>query len=260
MATTPRGIVTPDSGDGYSLTVDLAAMADTIDDALDAVDVSADVTTTQGDITDLETAMDLRAYQEYRPANAAALAALTGMRADDIAVQLDTRARYTYSGTAWVRDPGVIVSGTFTAAATVTSEGWSGFQKYEIEFDIPTASTANELTLQLRAAGATLAANYDTEIAQASAGTASAAEAYGQPTVTMGPGARTDKHVTIRLSNLNAADRTFGESLYGGKNSGANAAIVNRVFWHTAATACDGVILTASTGTITGTYVVRGIY
>jgi len=37
MAVTQRGIWTPDSGDDYALTTDLAAMADTIDDALEEV-------------------------------------------------------------------------------------------------------------------------------------------------------------------------------------------------------------------------------
>lgn len=37
MAVTTRGVWTPDSGDDYALTTDLAAMADTIDDAIDAV-------------------------------------------------------------------------------------------------------------------------------------------------------------------------------------------------------------------------------
>ncbi|MCK9597819.1 MAG: hypothetical protein M0R06_02185 [Sphaerochaeta sp.] len=211
-------------------------------------------------IADLTSVTAVRALYTYRPADAAALAALTGMRAGDGAIQVDTGVEYRYSGTAWKRIPGdVVASGTFTTAATVTIDGLTGFDEYEIVFDIPTVSTANAVTGNLRAAGVTLSANYDAQSLTGAATAVAAAEVYGQTSWAFSNGNRTDKHITIRLSRLNEAVRTAGSMTALEKNAGSAAVNINRSIWHTAATACDGIIITASTGTITGTYIVRGL-
>ena len=77
MATTARGILTPDAGGGYNYTVDMAAMATSIDN------------------------MPTAQIYQYRPANLAARNALTGMRAGDLAYQVDTDITYRYVGAAW---------------------------------------------------------------------------------------------------------------------------------------------------------------
>ena len=135
MATTPRNIWTPDSGDGYNLTVDLAAMADTIDDALDDIDVTTDFATAEADIATLQSDMttaqgdidDLQAVTEiyhYRPADSAALAAITGMRIGDLAYQVDTDTLYRYSGSAWVAwESGWITWATAPTNITVGTGG-----------------------------------------------------------------------------------------------------------------------------------------
>lgn len=94
--TSPDSIWTPDSGDEYALTVDLAAMADSIQD----------VFTDNGRI--------------YKWANATARAAQTGMTEGDLGDQADTNEIYRYSGSAWQ-----LVGGLPTTAPATAFSGWS---------------------------------------------------------------------------------------------------------------------------------------
>lgn len=98
MATTsPDNIFSPDAGDAYALTSDLDAMADSVQTALTDLrsDIPADLSS---DITALENTNQIYGY---RPADSSALAAVTGMRLGDRALQVDTGIHFRYDGSAW---------------------------------------------------------------------------------------------------------------------------------------------------------------
>ena len=125
MATTTRGIETPDLGTAYNPPVDLAHMADTIE-AMAQKAANYGVGTTAQRTASLalfpdgakwyDTTLSAE-YQRvagawvvvpaadtynYRWANAAARAAQTGMAAGDKGFQTDTAVEYKYVGTTWV--------------------------------------------------------------------------------------------------------------------------------------------------------------
>lgn len=126
MATTTRGIVTPDLGTAYNPPVDLAHMADTIE-AMAQKAANYGVGTTSERTAALasfpagalwyDTTLSAEyrkvagtwvanapvsdAYN-YRWADAAARAAQTGMVAGDVGYQTDTSVEYKYNGTNWI--------------------------------------------------------------------------------------------------------------------------------------------------------------
>lgn len=167
MATTPRGIVTPDSGDPYNYIVDLATMADTIDDAIGDVDVSADIPTIQNDISALQTATGVK---NYRWADATERAAQTGMEEGDRGYQEDTGLDYYYDGSNWLvnlpglnlvtpssvagsgatlQGRGVVVLSSVTGAVGIEGVFTSRFRNYRVLMDLTTSANV-VLGLQLR--------------------------------------------------------------------------------------------------------------
>lgn len=96
--TSPDNIFSPDAGAPYALTEDLAALADSVQDALTAR---------------LDTPGTHEIYS-YRWADSTARNAETGMRAGDYGYQVDTGFSYFYNGSAWV------VSSTGVGAASLT--------------------------------------------------------------------------------------------------------------------------------------------
>lgn len=83
--TSPDNIFSPDAGDDYALTADLAAVADSVQLA---------ITTRFDDLGPQE-------LYSYRWANSTERGAETGMRAGDSGCQVDTGVKYRYSGSAW---------------------------------------------------------------------------------------------------------------------------------------------------------------
>ena len=125
MATTTRGIETPDLGTAYNPPVDLAHMADTIEAMAQkaanyGVGTTSERTAALADFSDGAKWYDTTLSAEYRRvagawvvvpaadtynyrwANAAARAAQTGMAAGDKGFQTDTAVEYKYVGTTWV--------------------------------------------------------------------------------------------------------------------------------------------------------------
>lgn len=85
---------------------------DRIATGMDRISAAGSAAQAQGDAVRAEVAADAaqaaadaiiaEGNWDYRPANAAALAAITGMTSGQTAIQLDTMAVYQYSGSAWV--------------------------------------------------------------------------------------------------------------------------------------------------------------
>lgn len=93
--TTPDNIDSPNAGDTYGYVVDMGALADSV-----------------------QTALNSRQNYDYRWAAAANRTAQTGMRINDLGYQIDTDTVYRYDGSAW-RD--WISSGTYTPTFTNVS-------------------------------------------------------------------------------------------------------------------------------------------
>lgn len=156
MATTsPDNIWTPDSGDDYALTVDLAAMADTVQDALTARPVN------------------------YRVLTNAQRLALTGPALfEGLTVWTsDTKIEWLYTGGAWVDQtrgltvvrPASVVGGTVQAdgsvnfnAMTVSLNGvfTSRFREYQVHYRTSAKTIADGISLRLRASGTDSNSNY----------------------------------------------------------------------------------------------------
>lgn len=155
MATTvPDGIWTPDDGTAYNLPVDLAAMADSVQSALNNVRTSGN-------------------QQFYGPA--AAIGTVTGMKRGDTYQESDGNfILWRYSGTNWLTDetgsylirPTSVVGGVmsangsvaFTNSAAVSLNGvfTSRFQSYELQWSISsrTSSGGNAVEgIRLRSGG-----------------------------------------------------------------------------------------------------------
>lgn len=96
--TSPDDIWTPDAGDDYALTTDLAAMADTIQDAITANRVN------------------LKGLDSTRPANGSA-----GLTAGMSWYSTDTGVTWRYSGSAWFIEYRPL--GTYTATVTGITAG-----------------------------------------------------------------------------------------------------------------------------------------
>lgn len=106
MATTPRGIFSPDDPDAYDLTVDWAATADSVDSALD----------------DLEARVP-----NLGLSRAGTDAARTALAGADLVPGLefwttDTRLSWRYDGAKWIVAPGQIL-GQMESSASPTASG-----------------------------------------------------------------------------------------------------------------------------------------
>ncbi|WP_217182689.1 hypothetical protein [Streptomyces sp. AC495_CC817] len=175
----------------------------------------------------------------------------------------DTNVAWFYDGSAWRIDTSAVVhltSGVITAQSSFAIDSLTGFSEYEITLDLPTSSTANEINAQLRAAGvANSSANYDRQILVGAATTATASSALASTSWTLTGGGRADKNIVLRLANLNASGRTHATVITGAWDATANPMTLSMSLRHRSGTAFNGVGFTTSTGTVTGTYTVRGI-
>lgn len=272
MAVTPRGIVTPDGTEDWDLVVDLNAMADSIDDALDTIDTDL--------ANDLTAFAATRAIRTYKWANAAARTAQAGMTEGDVGDQADTDQRWRYSGSAWVNItsglfpviPTSVVGGTVAAGGRVTFTGvtnlslngcfTSAYDNYVVVFDLATAG-AGTLSIVMRAAGTDSTTGYDSQrlLAQntttASAQTLNAANWVGSGGVGIAGGQQVGEMrffsparavgTVARVDNtITANPMTTTSGLYMGS------------LLHRPATAYDGFSLMPSTSTFTGTLTVYG--
>ena len=206
------------------------------------------------------TAADINDISGLPVANFAALPASGNWLGRRISTS-DTGRAYRWSGSAWVGADGAFLTATFSAVSTVTIDGLTGFDEYEIAMDMPTASTANALTAQLRVAAVAAVTNYDRQIIVGSGASAAAAELLAQTSWDgfTSAGARADKHVKVTLYGLNVAARTVGRSEFFAADASSQMLAGATSLRHRTATAYDGIRFTTTTGTITGSYVVKGI-
>ncbi len=130
MATTsPDNIFSPDAGDAYALTSDLDAMADSVQTAL--TDLRSDIPAgLSSDITALE---NTNQVYDYRPADSSALAAVTGMRLGDRALQVDTGIHFRYNGSAWKAWESNWITYTATLSGTTVGTGGTHTGRYRWE-------------------------------------------------------------------------------------------------------------------------------
>lgn len=260
MATTvPDGIITPDDTTQYNPPIDLAAMADTIQTALNNV---------RGES-----------------------AARVGTDADRLAIPLgdlfaglqfyatDTRIEWFYDGSNWVTNQngmfliqpasvagsGVsIVNGrtVFTGASSVSANGVfsSRFQNYHIEIIVTGASVDVAPGIRLRAGGVDLSTGYDFQrvynIAASTMGTSGLTGSTAW-NVTSASGRR--HKIALDLSDPGAAANTQATGLGFSSGGAAPQAVSTFGGVHTVVSACDGVTLLTGSGTFNGSMTVFGL-
>lgn len=192
---------------------------------------------------------------------------------------IDTNALEAYSGSTWL-DPrggvsptsvagtGVTVSGAVvsaSASSTVSANGCftSAYRAYEITYDL-TASGAATLALKLRLSGTDASTNYDSQYNAAVNATNFPAQLLAQTSLALEAQGMAGKHSgSIRIHNPALAVATTGTVLNGASANpmtSITGVVQTTFFSHRTGTAYDGFTLIPSTGTVTGTVHVRGIY
>ncbi len=228
-----------------------------------------------------ETVIGARAIYTFRPADTAALAALSSsytLRAGDLALQVDTGVLYRYNGTAWKAwaeaSRRIIPTATVTAGAvsvgstgivTVTGSGanlvlqyaTTDFDDYLIEYDL-TAGTSANLSVNLCTGAGTADAT-------ASSYTLTQAEWNASAVLTSSVPAATTTWNGLRIGTNggkgelkvmapNLARKTyfhgwsFDEDFFRRNVDGA----------HTVTTAFPGIRFNPSSGVLTGTFRITG--
>lgn len=271
MAVTTRGIVTPDGTEDWDLVVDLNAMADSIDDALDTIDTDLG--------NDFTAFAATRQIQTYKWANAAARTAQAGMSEGDVGDQADTDQRWRYSGAAWVNItnglfpvvPTSVVNATLSASGKVTASAVSSFsvngcftaayENYLIKFDLTTAA-AGALSGLLRASGTDSTTGYDSQrLTASSTATPSAAQSLNigsWPLTVAGLASRGVGNLEL-FSPMQAASTAGMVSAGQTPNPMTTAAVlISSLIQHRPSTAYDGLTITASTGAMTGSIRIYG--
>lgn len=215
-------------------------------DGINAVETAVD---------DLE---DARAIQTFRWADATERNAQTGMQAGDVGYQVDTSVYYRYLGGSWVRNAGILASGTITAQSSFNIDGLTGFSEYEIVLDLPTASTDNTINAVLRAGGvANTSASYDSQRNTGAGSANAAAEVAGASSwANLDVAPRQDRLIRVRLNSLNDVRRTIGDVELASFGVSGQFIKSSSAIRHRSASAFDGIGFTTSGGTVTGTYTV----
>lgn len=193
---------------------------------------------------------------------------------------LSDSTRHVSTGSGWVSDAsglvavvptsvagtGVSVSSvglvTFTGSSAVNINGCftSAFRNYQVIVDIPTTSTALNLTVRLRVAGAdNSSAVYDSQALIGATATASASTAVAGTDWGITSGVRAQHASTLTLIAPQLSTRTaFKAETWSNDASGANSLYITRAGFHRTASGFDGFSLITSTGNMTGTLKVYG--
>lgn len=253
MATTsPDNIWTPDGGDAYALTVDLAAMADTVQDALNK--------------------------RSTVRSGAGAPTVQPGDALGATYVDTATGARYWFDGTIWLLNaPGLnavvptAVSGATVSVATISFSGSSGvsvngvftsrFRNYLIKLTY-TCSTQARMSMRLRASGTDAAGATDYKnqyiLNNTDSALSTSLEQITQWNLSAGTGTR---HSTdVELFNPQRAQPTdiMARSITLA-NPSISALSTLLSGQHVLSTAYDGLRLVPSAGTVTGELTVYGL-
>lgn len=241
MATTsPDNIWSPDSGDDYALTVDLAAMADTVQDA----------------ITNVRTTGSYRAGLES--GRVSTPSPFSGL----LYFSTDTGRLWRYNGTTWLPQTSGLVliqTLTFSAASTVVFTGFtSQFDNYLAKFDMNSSGTAGG-TVRMRSGGTDNAtANYSAQQQFDRGTTHTAVMQSALTSLPLVPVAGAEITSDIDFSGPNLARVTrmaVSSDIWVAPNDGTKATVSGRF---NAATVFDGFSFTPSAGTVTGTLSVYG--
>lgn len=243
MATTsPDNIWTPDAGDDYALTTDLAAMADTVQDALNA--------RPRNYRTDLTNAQRI---------------ALTGTDLfEGLRVHTtDTKIDWLYTNATWtvITQGLVLLSKTsFTASSLVTFTGFTAqFDNYLAVLDVNTSSTAAGGTVRMRS-GATdnSSDNYATQLQWDSGTVHNASGTSLQTNFAYVPvaGAEHSGNIEFYGPFLNRVTRVgFDTQVWSSTGTAIKSTGAGRL---NVVASFDGFSFTPSAGTITGSLAVYG--
>jgi hypothetical protein len=192
---------------------------------------------------------------------------------------IDSNTIEAYTGSAW-SDPGgriyptsvagsgvtlskAVVSASASSTVSVNGCFTSAYTVYEVTYDL-TCSGVASLGFQLRVSGSSAATAYDSQRTATVNATDFPAQALNATSVLLDAQALAGKHSgVIRLYNPALAVATTGTAVTGGSANPmtTTTGLVQTTFIsHRTTTAYDGFTLTPSTGNVTGTVSVRGIY
>lgn len=257
-----RGIYYADSGTSLSIATITATMADSIADADDAIEAVTEI-------------------YDYRWADSSARAAEAGMRAGDRGYQADTGVDYWYSGSAWlanmpglnlvvptsVAGSGVSVSNrgtvTITAASTASLNGvfTSRFENYLIQLNTTAHSAAADVQVRLRASGTdnSGASAYGNQRTHGNASSITTSNSAGTLWIAVAaPASMTRSSTSITLMSPATTATTSGH-MEGMVAASATSMYQMAYGWyHTSASAFDGITFFPASGTFTGTVRVYG--
>lgn len=157
---------------------------------------------------------------------------------------------------------GLIATGTVSAQSQFDITGLTGALQYEIMLTLPTASVANDLSIQLLDDDGVpdLSTVYDVQFVQGAEATAAANTRRGNDRwLNMLAAGRTDKTMRLTLLNLNAVERTIGMVQAASWDASSLFSMAFVGLRHRTAAAFSGIRVIASTGTVTGRYEVRAV-
>lgn len=240
--TSPDDIWTPDAGDDYALTTDLASMADTVQDAINNV----------------------RANGAYRPGLEANRTSTPDPFDGLLYYSTDTGKLWRYAGSSWYpQTSGLVLLQTvsFTTASTVSFTGFSAlFDNYRAVLDIHTSSAAAGATVRLRSGGTDNSATQYVTQQEWDQGGAHSAQLTGLSTsIPFVPVAGSEHSATMEFFApfLSRVTRVSGEvDTWITPTSGLTSSFGGR---HNVASSFDGFsYLPAGGATVTGTLSVYG--
>lgn len=246
--TSPDNIAYASTSDDLSVEDITAAMATSVQDALD------------------DLVNDTRQRQTYRWADTTARTGQTGMQAGDEGYQIDTATDYIYTGSAWVVNTGGLIRlnrQTITAGSPGNVDGifTSAFRNYRIVVDGITSGNANILMV-LRVGGVASVTNYDfTQVSGTGAATAVGSQTLNAAAWTLS-GSGINHSVGFDLNGPQVAAATLGTMTFlTTPNPMVNTTSTlagTRGVLHRSSTQYDGAGFSLSGGTFTGTITIYG--
>lgn len=248
--TSPDNIAYASTSDDLSVEDITAAMATSVQDALD------------------DLVNDTRQRQTYRWADATARTAQAGMQAGDEGYQVDTATDYIYTGSTWrVNTGGLVLISKQTlaasASATFDSVFSSGFQKYRIDFHTVGSGNQN-LSMVLRAGGVASATGYDTiaNNATGAAGAPTATTSLNQANWVFSSTTLIHQGHIDLSAPADATFKTIGDfqdyATLDPATAAATTILTVHGISHRTAAAYDGFAITPSSGTMSGFVKVYG--
>lgn len=204
-----------------------------------------------------------RQLQTFSWVNAAARTAQTGMMAGDFGYQVDTKVPYQYDGTSWnpLVPNSTIAQEDVSAESSFVIDGLTGYRQYEVILDLPTSSTGNSLSAQLRNNGVTDTTSAYRRIRLSGSGSAASAATSAVATSWSGLTFNnvTDKYLRFVITGLNESQRTAADLTAIGMDTSSGEVISHMALLHKVDSPFNGIEFTVSSGTVTGSYTVRGL-